>query len=693
MAVELALVEDDGPDLEALAAFLDEEESKADDASIQDERASAIDFYNGEPFGDEEEGRSQVVTRDVAEVVDHMTTEILRTMASGEKPVEFDVIEEGEREAGQPSLSEIVTAAVSREFYQGQDGYRVLHDWIKAGLLEKSSVCKVCVEEQPPKRREAVVTVEELAMLPVEPVQAVDLEDGTFAIAWLEPQPVRFRDYVVPNEEVRIAADARDMDDDCAYSGYLMPKTISQLREMGFDVSDDIGGSDAHGSDSDILRNARDRNKDTYWTADRDGPNRRVWLREEYARYDLDRDGIAELVKAFRVGTGMDAILSAEPIDEQPGVVWCPYPMPGRIIGQSLADKVMDIQRVNSVVTRQTLDSFYLANKPRTYISESAIGQATIDDLLNPNIGSIIRYVGQLPPDTRSSSFDMGSALSLMEKLMGDKESRTGITRLNQGMDRDALNKTATGTALMQQQGQLMSEYVARNFAEAFARLMLKKYRLMRRFGSPLKVVVDGQVVETNPQEWPESINVNVRVGLGSGRKDQRIAYRQMLLGIAQQALQGGSRMFNDETLYNNVKGLIADMNIGPVRDLAVDPALLGPEEDQPDPAMAEVQAKAQLEAEKLQQKQREAMIDAQLKQQKMDYDLAAAREKAALDEQLQRDKAAFEADLAERQFMFESQLAIRQQEFNESMAAQSAQAKQEAAELPKKRPGGQLDE
>ncbi|WP_370309286.1 portal protein [Sphingobium abikonense] len=693
MAVEA--IEAEGPDLETFAAFLDGEETKADDAHIQDERANAIDFYNGEPYGDEEDGRSQVVTRDVAETVDHMTSEILRVMTSGERAVEFDIAEDGpapEPEPGKPrppTTAEIVTAAVTREFFQGQDGYQVLHDWIKAGLIEKTSTCKVCVEEQPPKRREAVVTPEELAMLPIEPVQAVEIGDGTFGIAWLEPQPVLFRDYVVPNEEFRVAQDARDLDDDCAYSGYLMPKTISQLREMGLDVPDDLAGNDVNGSDSDILRNARDRDRDTYWTSDRDGPNRRVWLREEYSRFDLNGDGVSELLKSFRVG---HSILETEEVEEQPGVIWCPYPMPGRIIGQSLADKVMPTQRVASVVLRQTLDGFYLANKPRTYLSESAIGDTTIDDLLTPNIGSIIRYVGAAKPETHSSTFDMGSALALMEKLMGDKESITGITRLNQGIDADALNKTATGTAMMQAQGQLMTEYVARNFANAFARLMLKKYRLMRRFGSRMTVMVDGAMYETDPQQWPEDANVVVRVGLGSGRKDQRIAYRQMILGIAQQALQGGSRMFSDENLYNNVKGLIADMNLGPASQLITDPTTLPPEEEQEDPKLIEVKAKAHIEAAKVDQAARQAQAENMIKSQQAEYDLAAKREKAALDEQLARDKADFEADLALRQFEFESQLALRQQEFNERMAQKAHEAKEASAELPNKRPGGDLD-
>lgn len=700
--VDIKAVSDDqeGPDYEALAAFLDGEESRADDGETQEERAAALDAYNGLPYGDEEEGRSQVVTRDVAEVVDTMTAELVRVMVGTDRAVEIQVPEadqQQERQPGQPkppSLSDIVTAAVSQEFYQGQDGYTVIHDWIKAGLLEKTSTCKVCVEEQDPIRREAVLTVEQMIQMESEGAKFIaavpmDATETQFGVAWLEEQPPIFRDYVTPNEEFKVAMDARDLDKDCVYSAYVMPKTITDIAEMGLPI-DDIA-DDGYSSEDDILRAARDKNRgDPYQSGDyRTGSNRRVWLREEYAKYDVDGDGLSELIKVFRVGTH---ILDAEPVDEQPGVVWCPYRMPGRIIGQSLADKTMDIQRVNSVVMRQTLDGFYLANKPRTYLSESAMGVSTVDDLLNPNIGSIIRYVGQVAPATQSSNFDMSAPLALMEKLMGDKESRTGITRLNQGMDQDALNKTASGTKAMMQKGELMSDYVARNFAEAFARLMLKKYRLMRKFGRPMDVVVDGEVVRTDPRTWPESAKTAVRVGLGSGNKDQRIAYRMQLLGIAQEALAGGSRTFNDETLYNNIKGFIADTNLGTVRDLAVDPASLPPEEEKPDPAMVEVQAKAQLEAAKIDQQAQQAQAENALKAQQNDYDLQAKREKAALDENLARQKAEFEADLAERQFAFESALAMRQAEFNEEMARHSAAVKAEQDALPKKREGGDLD-
>src|SRR3546814_12666942 len=91
-----------------------------------------------------------------------------------------------------------------------------------------------------------------------------------------------------------------------------------------------------------------------------------------------------------------DGQYAIEEIEEHPGVVWCPFPATGRIVGQSLADKVMDIQRVRSVLMRQALDNIFQSNSPRFAVSESSIGDTTIDDLLTVRPGGIIRFTGQI---------------------------------------------------------------------------------------------------------------------------------------------------------------------------------------------------------------------------------------------------------------------------------------------------------
>lgn len=692
-----------------LLRFLRVEEENADDEILDDERAVALDFYNGEPFGDEEDGRSQLVTRDVAEVIDYMTTSIINTMISGDNVAEFTHEDS--------NIAEQATAAVNRSFLGTQRGYRIVHDWVKAGLLEKSSVLKVTAVESDPKRREAVVPELALAQMQmdgVEIVEAIDNGDGSFNVAWFEPQPVRFVDEVIPNEEAKITEDARDMDDDCIYWAHVTPKTLSELERMGFDTTQipNIG----IGEDETPLWRARDGRTGMRSIASRErtGPNRKVMLREEYAQFDMNGDLVTERIAVHRVedriltrrDTGQ---LSIFEIDEQPGVLWCPFPMQHRLVGQSLADKVMDIQRTRSVLLRQAMDNLYQSNNPRVAVHENGIGDNTIDDLLTIRPGAIVRWTGAVKPEPFAVPFVAGAAFEAMEFMSGERETRTGITRLNQGLDADTISKTASGQARLQALGQQIEQYVARNFAEAFSVAMLKKYRLMRKYGQPFRMRLGGEFVDVDPSQWPEDMEIEVRVGLGSGQKDQRLAYRMELLNVQREALQLG--LSDDEKIYNNLAGIVSETNLGNVNDYFVDPATLvdpetGERPERPDPAMVEAQARAQIESEKVNNdrlkiqsdallKEQQQQVDAALAQQRNDQNLAIKAEAAALDAQLKRDKAAEEARLAQAKFEFEASLARERLDFEMSLARekQAVQTATDTSALPQNREGGSLAE
>src|ERR1044072_301859 len=109
--------------------WLQGEEERAKDAELNELRRIALSFYNGEPFGDEEEGRSQTVTRDVQEVVDYLLPSVLRSMVSGDRVVEFEALD-----SGFTDVLEEATEAVSQQFMQEQSGWRILHDSLKAEI-------------------------------------------------------------------------------------------------------------------------------------------------------------------------------------------------------------------------------------------------------------------------------------------------------------------------------------------------------------------------------------------------------------------------------------------------------------------------------------------------------------------------------------------------------------------------------
>lgn len=630
-----------------LVALLQREYQAADQyrQELDQLRSLANDYYDGRPFGNEMDGMSQVVLPDVQETIDYMTASILRTFASGERVVEFEAHDEAEEPAADDA-----TEALNYSFLRLQDGYRLLHDATKDGLLNKIGVFKTVVETEEYVTREDVIGDPlQLGMLPegVEIEEVTDNGDGTVT-ASIKRQKAKkcFRDYAIPPWQFLFSPNARH-EDVADYLAHIEEKTRSDLVEMGFEV-EHVYSLQAHARYSD---REDPRTEELDWQdAESSAALEKVLLCEEYARIDVDGDGIAERVKIFRVEGEIlrneDGSPAVETVDDQPFAVFCPFPRQHRLAGDSLAEKVMDIQLVRSEVARQLINGMAFANMPRPVVDTLMATTETLDDILSPIPGSPIRVKGGVASvQPFQTSFDVGKSLQVMEWMTGERESRTGITRLNQGLDADALNKTASGTAMMQAAGQQQEEFIARNLAETLARLFVKKYRLMRAEGEQFPIKVDGKYRMVDPSTWPEEINIVVRTGLGSGSKDRRVQGRMAMRPMVQEAIAAG--FAGREHAFNLLDGLARDMGVGKGDDYMYSPD--DPEgqqaEEQPDPEMAKVQGQLAL---KQQQQQAEQALKAQAQQ---------------FDQQLAEDQAEFEAQLAMAKADFEAQLANRKVE------------------------------
>jgi hypothetical protein len=660
-----------------LLAFLKQEEVRGRNESLELRAETALRSYNGDYYGDEVDGYSKVVSRDVAEVIDHMNVSVLRTFVSGDRVVEFEPDNEGDEQHADDA-----TEVIHREF--ARKGYALLHDWLKEGHISTLGIVKACAERR--KQRTEMLSVDPEGDGAIEADSlGVDPESGAemFRAVVLQDAPVEFRDYLVPLEEFRISPDARDPDE-AVYIAHACSKSISELVEMGFDPVDldGIQGDEL----PDVLSQARDGGLDVL-PIDRQGANRRVLLLEEYVLFDGDGDGIAERLCVHRVG---NTVLRVEPTDYQPFVVYCPYPMPGRLAGHSLADKVTDIQRVNTALMRLSLDGLYRNLAPRTYVPDDCVNENTYDDLLTVIPGGLVRYKGVRAPEPEPKNDVSGVAFQAIEFMIGQRESRTGITRLNQGLDADALNKTATGTALMSAQGQQMEEYLARNYGESVARLMRIKYKLRKRYGAPMQLRVDGEYRQIDPSQWPDDMDVVIRVGLGSGRKDQRLMYRMQLLRIQRECMMGGLPIVTPEHIYKSISGVVKDSNLGSPADFVADPATIPPQPPQPSPEEKKVQADAMLQASKLQGDQQIQAAKVQGDQQGAAMKLQLMREESAARLSLEAQKAEFEREQALAQMQFERELAVQKLEHERQLAFYKADRDVEAK---KYRAGGELDQ
>lgn len=684
-----------------LLAFLREEYDRCRDDTLDEERETAIDRYNGEPYGDEEEGSSQVVARDTAETVDYTVISILRTIVSGERIVEFT--------HNNADAAHEATETIMYLFMDEQDGYRTVHDWLKAGLLEKNAVAMTYIEERPKKRVEGMIPAtmfEQGKYLEAEEAE-VDPQTGVqmFRVVELQEQPPKFCDAAVPNEEFYCSPDARTITE-APLKGRRVRKSLSDLVQMGFD-RDEVDTIGPNRVNDNALSMARDEDRDVNDFA-RTGTARVVWWHEEFARFDLNDDGIAELLYIQR--SEDYKIFSIDEMDSEedhPFEDWSPFPMQHRRIGQSQFDKVADIERVNTVLLRQSLNGIYTSNNPSTYVHEDSIGENTIEDLLTVRPGRLVRWKGVNPPVERSGAFDPSAGFQMLEYMSRARETRTGITRLNQGLDEDTLNQTAKGQAQLIARGEQVEEYIARNFGNAFARLITKKARLLQRFGKPITVPIDGVWKEVDPTKWPEDMIARPRLGLGSTRREHRLGLRREVIQMQAEALQAGLGIVDDQKFYNSAKGFINDAGIGepteffnePPKDEQGNPI---PPQPKADPEMEKAKMDAQLKAQDQQARQQESQIKLQLQQQESAQKLQLSQQEAAAKMQLMREEAGaklqFEREKANAEIQTAREKMAAEIELERERMAIQAQIDMKRADddkevgLTKQRAGGDLD-
>jgi hypothetical protein len=648
-----------------------------------EDRSKAIRYYNREPYGQEVEGRSSIVTGEVAEVVDGALPQLLRIFTQSDELVRFEPKFPGDEEAAKQA-----TEYCNLVFFQDNDGVIMMHNWFKDALLQKNGIVKYWWEdsEDPIKEKYKNLNAEELTMLFADDeMELVSQNINEVSPEGIDPtgMPIhatysydvvikkkkeagRVKVQNVPPEEFLISKRDKSIRD-ARFVAHRVMMTRSDLIAAGYskDVVDNLPAySDLTFSPERVARFERGEMPDESQSLDFSMQEIEVF--ECYIRTDLDDDGMAELVKVTYAG--MAEILDKEEVDHIPFASICPIPMPHKFFGQSLADRAMDIQLIKSTITRQILDNLYLTNMPRMTAID---GQVNMDDLLTVAPNGVVRMKSQgavqalTVPPTAAQSFPM---LDYMDNVL---QKRSGVTQTSQGLDANILqNTTATAIAAMQQAGSGRLEMIARIFADTGVKdLFSGIFHLLCKYQDKARVVrLRGKYVSIDPREWKNNYDVSINVGLGTGNKDQQMAMAAMVLQKQEQILgtQGFSNPLVTVGQYRNTLGRFIEAagykdsneffkEITPEMDAQIS-APPPPQQAPQDPAVqayiAQTQAQIQGEQAKLQAK-------IQADQMKAQADIQLAREKASADIQLEREKAAAQLELKTAQFQADTRLKV----------------------------------
>jgi hypothetical protein len=358
----------------------------------------------------------------------------------------------------------------------------------------------------------------------------------------------------------------------------------------------------------------------------------------------MDRDGIAELRKVCVGGTAFK-LLHQEAVDDHPFFDFCPDPEPHTFFGMSIADVVMDIQRIKSSIMRNTLDSLAQSIYPRMGVVE---GQASIEDVLNTEVGGIIRMKSPgavqpfVTPNVSQAAFPM---LEYMDQV---KESRTGINKASAGLDANALNgATATAVNATVTAAQQHIELICRMFAETgFKTLMDKSLKLLvKHQDKPRMVRLRNEFVPIDPRVWDADMDVIVNIALGTGSDEQKMGFLNVIAQKQEMILQQLGPMNNPLVslggYYNTLEQMLAIAGFKDVSRFFTDPQNFQPPAPTPPPPSPEA-ILAQVQAQSIQADiQKKA---AELELQREDMLLKDDRERDKLDAEVMLKSAEIEA-------------------------------------------------
>jgi hypothetical protein len=574
--------------------------------NLSSQRKKSLEYYMGEPLGTEIDGRSQVVSTDVADTIETILPNLLKIFTASDQVIKCEPVKSED-----VAQAEQVTNYVNYIFNKDNPGFSILYTWFKDALIEKNGIVKVYWDDSKKVEQETYENLndQEYSLLlnndDVEVVEEESFEDETAKLQLqqlqklaeaqgqeLPDQPIPMIHNVIikrtssygkvkieniPPEEFLIQRSAKSIED-ASFVAHRVLKTRSDLIQMGFDrdIVDDLPTQNNITFNDERLTRFSDIDESPLNDAP-DESTQDIEIYECYVKCDMDGDGVAELRKVIVAGSEASTILSNMPCDFIPFCSLTPVPMPHRFYGRSVSELVEDVQLVKSTVMRQLLDNMYLTNNNRTAIMD---GMVNLDDLLTSRPGGIVRT--KQPPSQvmmpMQSQTISQQAFPLLEYLDTVRETRTGVTRYSQGLDAQALNKTATGVNTLMSQSQMRMELVARVFAETGIKDLFKRiFELTCKYQDKERIVeLNNQFVPIKPTEWKNRYNVTITVGLGAGSKDQQIVILNNILERQLQAfqLQGGQEfpMVSLKNIYNSLTKIVENAGLKNVENYFVNP-------------------------------------------------------------------------------------------------------------------------
>jgi hypothetical protein len=628
-------------------------------------------------------GRSSACSTDVADAIEMVMPDLIEIF-TGEDIATFMPVGKDDEEAAQQE-----TDYVKHVFFEENPGFLNLYSAIKDAVTIKTGVFKAWGEEyEEPEEEFEDQSIMQFASAVQKHGDRVelkselgDIDDPENTVDFCIRKQEKWRACVmaVPPEDFGVSKDTVRLSE----SPYCFHKTrlrAYQLKKRGIDAAL-VDSLPAYGVIDNQVAEARDRVDENVDDRGGLGDHRIVEVVEHYL------DGPDGRWRLLTDGSSLQ-LLEEEEHPDVPFAAITPYLVPHQFYGESVSDRLIEIQKINTVLTRMTLDSGYFALNQRMYVNMDKANDWTIPDLLRNEPNVPVRGKGDnaiVPLTSGGLSFDTLSAIEHFS-TMGEK--RTGIVRNAQGLNPDTLHDTARGALALMSESQKRVRLIASILAHTGIKdIFLILHKLLRQNATQAATVrLRGKWVDVDPSSWGNRSDMVIEIGTGSAGKEAEQMRMQAGLVTMESIIDRQGGLNGPLVTLDNIHAYLKRYFEKGLDFKSADPFLTDPaeqegqpQEPKPDPAMLEAQAKLQMAQQEAQAKQelaqQQAMADVQLAQVRAQADIETARAIA-------QEKSALARAEAEERALLKRQENAEAMQMKREMAAFDLQHKREVAQV-----------
>lgn len=535
--------------------LLDKYKSGMDSLSLA--RANANKEYMSAKYGNEVKGRSQVVTSDIADTIEWIMPDLMRIFYGTKNVTTFKP-----RGADDEDKAKLLEGKVNFDLQVRNKGFLLLYTFFKDALLYKLGVIKWYWEKKTKykKRKYEGVTRNELLALQMNQNNIIDniKERGNdiFDVSIRQIKQISSPVIInLPPEEFIFDINARSLFDSemvghrkLVHKNYVKSKYKVSENEISYEKEfiSDHTEKDARFKDLGGIN---------YFFDNQDED--KLYLYELDIK-DYDDDGDVVYRKVTMMGTKV--INEIENEYSRPNYsVLTPIIMTHRLLGRSVVDLVTDLQKLMTSLSRYIMDNIYFQNNGVNVVNPYRINMVDLQEGQKP--GGNVRTKHDVDPKTAIFPLPVRPlpswTLQVVEFVQTMKENRTGITRYNQGLDANSLNKTATGISQIMSASMQRKELIARIFAETGVKDLIECVAKLNveYFDSEESLKLDDKWQIITPEDVDVEFDVEIDVGVGTGTKDMVVQQMNMMLQtyamIAKIAGEGAIEVFTLENVKN----------------------------------------------------------------------------------------------------------------------------------------------